>query len=830
MNIEDLMYVRGGKDFSSMILKFMDTIVVKNEQELNMYEDSDSIRSYRKYAKCSNELTTFRDHVYTIDDLPANLKGKSPEELDILNKEGDVETREFIASLRKEFTENYVDKNQYCAMLMGKPVNASQFIFVRNDDTPNLTDEIALHLVNPIDHPNTYTRLYVSGDLRELISTHGEQCQYLKYIGKDISIEMIRESEQFDLLWYDKSILTDSIDIENFLKSYHTVKEFIMKNKYIRNLESMYDHYSNMELLIILMGTFQKICISYLDKYSLRNYTDREIYDILESHNLKDLKPVSMSVLRNVVENIDNLLAYRGTEEILAKIVDVVSKDKSKELQIKKFDLVKTFKSRSEIDPSKPYDESFDLAFIGREVASTFKDRDTFEEPVAYTDIVLKDPSWGANGLYNTESGKLFAVNKVRDKILKMQFNKLNTKYLGVVGRLNLNEIYDRMIHKIGLIIQYYGGFSKIPDNSGYFEDMPVSLLDLFSSAYYVLRNLDKRQDDTIPVSDVNSIDARCWTYLNVMKLNMIPVKDTIQILKNLTFMPYLSDYTVFVGDFLTDAEIGKYVYSFNDISNTFSSIVNQFDDAYNKFTDLGVRSTESDEYMQAMSWKTIYDWFRVTATAEADYAGFTVFPNFLSTKNPQFFGEIDKRIRTAAPTVAGGLEIEALGKSLIDTFKDVISPIIGEENIGTDTNIVENYSRDLNLLIKAFVSIYVELREINIYIDLSDTPYNRTQVMDRYDFEFFTSYEDLVMLSHDFSIFEFDVFKDYIELNESIRSDDTSDVNLFIDVNDEYSFEYRSEEQLLVEIVDDYNEVQSNYHPEKLTLTDEFSIEDYIP
>ena len=812
MVIEDSMLVRGGNELSDKILRFIDTIVVKNEQEIDINETSESYAHYIKYRRCLGGNTTFADHVFTSDDIPSDLVGYSVDGMTALLRSGNLSATNFIKLLRKDFIDNYVDMNPYCAMICGYPSSGSQSLMITNLD---IGGEISIHKVNPVTTPKTYHDLYINNTLADYVTMYGDKYPYIKYLSYKVDITKVRESDQFEILWCDTGLI-DNVDIEYFLDSYNTVRNFVLNNKYIKSLESAYDCYSNFELLVILMGTFQRICLSYVDKYSLRIYTDKEIYDILDSNNLSKLKNVSMSVLRRIVENLDMLLSYKGTQDILGKIIDVVDDDNNITNYIHKYKLVKVYDDP--IDPDDGYDKSTDLGFVSEVVIGDPKKKvDPNEEVIPYDDFVKKDKTWGDE------------TDKIKDDIKKIDFNSLNTKYYGVVGILNIYSIYDRMMHKIGLLIQYYGGFNKLDDVIVEFDGVNTTSLDLLSAAYYGFRIIEKIETG---ITDSDLIDSRCYSYETMMKFNTMNYVDTVNAIRNITFRPFGCKHDVIVGNVLSEKEIGYYVYTFNMSIDSFDNIMDQFDFAYDKYTKLGVRSTESGDYHKIMAWKKVYEWFTVSTYADDDYIGYTSFETFFFNRNVKFFNKIKMNIIDVSN--ASGVEdyiksrdVENYSKSCLDAFKVSISKLIREENIGTDTSIVYNYTRDLNLLIDSFVSIYVELREISIHLDMTDVPNNRFQLMDTMYAKYTSSHEDLYKFSYEFSIQEYCSFMDGLLIDDGYSDIEIYDRLDGFELNDKFNVKHISDEELLYRFDEDVSIITSVPSGDTYGYVDSFSIKD---
>lgn len=914
MSIEDSMLMRGGKVLSDRILNFLNTIVVKNEQEADIGETSTSFNYYKTLEKCNYETSSFDDHTFkeSDQDFPSDLRGLTNTQRDILVKEGKSVAVNYINILRKRFINNYIDKNPYYTALTGKPYNSSGSISIVNRDNPAfenvivtdvarnkdgyeglvdvylsditlkrfpnsfryltansiksldnigsiVVDLVELHTITFNLYPKTYTAVFVDGYINDIINTYGDKYPYVKYVGKNIDITNLRNTEHFDVLWIDKTIL-DDVEVENFYNAYYSIREFVLQHKYLKNLEELYDHYSNFELMIVIFGTYQRMCNLYIDRYSVRDYTDKEIYDILDSNNLENLKSVNIKILRNVVENIDTLVAHRGTEEVLKMIIDMVVKDQS--LSIRRYDLVKKFgiddSGRTKLDHTKPYDDAanVNLAFVDRTIHSLSNKLDVTQSDsqiIDYEDFVLQDKSWGANGLQTSDAGRREAVRKVKRDLLQMKFNRLSTKYIGITSVLHIFGINSRVLHKMGMIIQHYGGFKSLSDIAIQYKGISTNPLEMYNFTYYGYRLINKLKNNIL---DYDLISNRCCTYEKMMRCNVLSVDETLSILRDLKFKSFGRDYYVTIHDVLEDAEIKDIIISFDNSSGIFNNIMIQFDDNYDKFVTLGDKSTESAEYNVAMSWKTIYDWFSITIDSSSDYTTYgTSFKDYFETYNPNLYTLLENLTKAAdeitlqiADTVTDPLltednrntilnslqidynqciiDIESLTRESLKSFKNSLNTIINEDE-SSDFDFSIKNSIDLNTLVTTFASIYVELRDIDINFNMSDDPNNRYQIMDRYYSYLESKISEQYILSYDFSIFEFCkcienvIMRDAYEALEFVKNDD------LIEFIDKYSIEHIGSIRSRFEFGELYSKELTELDREECIYTDTYVIEE---
>lgn len=787
MSIENEILLKGGKVILDNVLSFADSLVIKNSQEAEIYETDKSFNHYMFYNRCVEGFTNFSDHGVLESELPTEFVGMSNEMLNSLAAGGDGKLNAIIRDRRQKFVRNYIDLNKYYATLSGKPSSENEFIPVDNMDG---LGDLYLHMINIQDHPITFKKYFVDNGFEDLKKEFNYNFEYLKYMRYNLPISLIRESENFDILWYSDSKL-DDYDLNLFLSAYYEIRSFILENKYIRNLEEIYEHYSNFQASVIMVGTLQKFFNNMVDKFSKRVYSDKEIYDILDSHNLSSLKRVNISILRRLVENIDETLSYRGTEYILKLLPNIVGKDSM--LSIKRYDVVKTFKtdisnivSLENLDSSgnpMEYSDNVDLAFIDRSIVES--EGNSFsaisgKRFIPYDEFVISDPTWAANGLYDTTTGRYNAIKKVKYDLLRMNFDRLSTKYLSVVNVLNVDNTMKSIEYKLGLLIRYYGGFRGLSSFENV-DGVKFETLDLFLMSSYIANCIKKntpRVDDKFKDLNIDFIDTNLFKYEGVMKLNYM--ENYLDYAKTLKFTPTNVDDTsiiyspVSIMEFLTEEEVSKYIYKFNS-SDSFDSIMNSFADNYTIFSKLHEKSMQSDEYNKAMAWKTLYESFKIDVDNAIDIE---------YTTYSEYFGRDPEIQKKNIFDNISTLDLDGLNAAYLKYFRNFrksVAEVLHEDENLIDYEYNSIIGLDLRLMVEAFVSIYLELRDVNIILNMGDYPNNIYQLMDRYYINFSFRMNDYYNIRERCMITVFLKFTDTFEISQKY------DLNITMDEFDDF-------------------------------------------
>ena len=156
-----------------------------------------------------------------------------------------------------------------------------------------------------------------------------------------------------------------------------------------------------------------------MERYSVRDYTDDEIYDILDSNGLSKLKTLDMGLLKRVVKNLPNIKANIGTNKIIDIIFDIVA---DKTLTVKRYYLQKKYNidSLGNTIVSKDnglYSNQVDLVFQEKTIKQGDNATFTQDGQYDYMDIVIQDDTWGAT--HDITIDQKEKINKMLEEIRK---------------------------------------------------------------------------------------------------------------------------------------------------------------------------------------------------------------------------------------------------------------------------------------------------------------------------------------------------------------------------------------------------------------------------
>ena len=347
MNVESELLSKN-RDAFNRVVNLMRSLIVKNEAEAEAVESVETADAYDRYSYAVEGTDSILDYNLSITDLlEAGFTESSakeymiyPKKLQTLLMYNNDNAKFLISKKRKERIDAYVENNVYYRPFCGLPQDESQYIPITNSDKVSDSDPdvIYLHEVNYVSYPKTYNRLFYERDIDKVYEDF--DYLYLTFLESPMKPYEIRNKKQFDICYYDKSALNAN-EYDYFFEAYNIARNEIMSLDYISAFETTYSAYSNTMFMFILYYTFNLYCAKSMERYSVRDYTDDEIYDILDSNGLSKLKTLDMGLLKRVVKNLPNIKANIGTNKIIDIIFDIVA---DKTLTVKRYYLQKKYR------------------------------------------------------------------------------------------------------------------------------------------------------------------------------------------------------------------------------------------------------------------------------------------------------------------------------------------------------------------------------------------------------------------------------------------------------------------------------------------------------
>ena len=147
--------MRGGHDLINRVHKFYRSLVIKINNEADVYDTPDMTKKYNEYRDAVRKADSLLDYSITESDLErigiTYLKRQEyMTEPFILYEDRNMPILlSFLESKRVERIDTYVEVNPYYRIMLGLPISNVE-ITVPNFDDNNEDSTIAIHLIDPI--------------------------------------------------------------------------------------------------------------------------------------------------------------------------------------------------------------------------------------------------------------------------------------------------------------------------------------------------------------------------------------------------------------------------------------------------------------------------------------------------------------------------------------------------------------------------------------------------------------------------------------------------------------------------------------------------------
>lgn len=782
MSVENYFLSREGRNLSNKILNFLSSLIIKMKPEADEEETKGIYLDWIKYKHAIEETDTIYDYNYKDADFyaagitisTAAAKGmRDPEIAFNLCISKDTDALRLLAYLRRKYINEYVESNTYYSQFQGKP-RKGQEIYVENKDkvSDSDPDEIRIENVKVSSYPLTYQFLYIDGNIEEIKKNHPDYF-YLKYLIKPLSIYRVRSADNFDILDYDQGSLTDN-ELSKFFECYRRNKIYMDKMMYVYGFNDRMPMYPFVMELLLLQATVIGFFNSYMDNYALANYTDQEIYDILDSYNLGSLKKVSMSILRNIIRDIPDFIELRGSDLVIEKILDKVADDS---VTIKRYYLIKTYPTNAEnqtrFDLTKNYDENVGLAFKEKFIRRGASTED--EGIVDYDTFVESDDTWGGELKDLSEAEKAIVRENFKKEVLKTDFSKILSKYITISATVDSYVKQIEMTDKLGLLWQWLqrNGNNFMVNDYISFDAFQIRPIDLYAAICWIysffngvaepdkintanmsIANVMKLQDSGINslVEDItgNGLDSDDPSYQAPATLHLpagLGDKTIVSILgqhndtdgeNTNTNDP---DWPYYKNQNAGSENYGKDEINYNSLfvsfspNTTLSQLFSEYDKNAAIIAAIKQKWLESSTLEDARSWEYLLQQNRTNTLFEILFDNYDSFRDFIRESNADFYSYLALIMDDESGTNASLDTKFDLYIRLTEKFKEYMSE--ATDNYikltvpnGDSSSESVSYLNDLKLLLNEFLSIYSELHKIEYAQSINDEPYNHLKLL----------------------------------------------------------------------------------------------------
>ena len=750
MNIEKILLASGISSFDR-IRSFLEKLYIKNEAEAKLTESLESLSTYEKYRNAFEKTDSFVDYTYSdtlLETYGFNIQERliyiDPDMLDQLLYKKDNRCLSLLSFLRLKRINEYVEYNSYYRTFLGLPKSEKEYVQVFNNDKVSPLDPeiIYLHEVGINSYPRTYNRLFVKNEINVIMQTF--DYEYLQFVRSPMNVYEIHQAGQYDILHYPITILEES-ELTYFFKSYNEIKQQILEIDYIQGFGDNYYEYSLLMLSFILYGTFIQFYNKMIERYSMRMYTEDEIYDVLDSNGLSSLKRLNLSLLRKVVDRLPDLKSTRGTNKVIDIIFDIVA-DKS--LAIKRYYLTKKYNTDAQgslsIDSESTYDASVDLSFIERTVKAGIDAISTTDLNTDYHEFIKDDDTWGGVIDIDNQETKYAIREALRKRILQLDFSSLITKYISVSKIINMYTKLISLMNYLGLLYQFNNEHDNFMETSDtlFFKGIEVSPIAIFSAWCWAYAKQNG-------VTNPSFIVTQASTIYDIMRLrNSDGLVQEVDDLGN-THIDLGNGYTKKLSQIIQTDEIRNLLVSFNyDEQTSLMEILSQYEInavIVERIKDKLTSVTTTEEYN---SWKLLYNANIISYRSESLFEGYSTHEEYLYDIHPTFYNYIEPIINGDSFELLNDLAIE-LGQMYSDYINDITegltayytneNEIIGGENID-----------DIIILLNSFMSIFTQIYKTDFHIGYDDQLKNSLKFLYTYmKMETITGEQELAFLKY---------------------------------------------------------------------------------
>ena len=479
------------------IASFIKSLSIKNQYDADKYETTESESNYHKnFFMPYFKLDSFYD--YTVSELKKinsvaktysgegindkYLVGTDSEvhfTLDELYSVKDPSIVSFLDFCRRYKVVFYDELNRYYAQYDGLPLSTEQVLNVPNfdgdlDENNYPLTTIPIHKISKTLTPITYRNMFVINkdyedpEFGPGITYYKEKNPdyiYLRFIDKKpIYLTMVKDQSDYSvvnfytlrtcpnytMLNWDETILSDK-EFFYFTNSYERAVSLI-NNEYFKSFDDRFDQYNKLMIFNLLRYTIMFYSNTYIEKYSLHDYSLQNIYNILDSNNLSKLKNVNdKNKLYKLIKLLDDLIIIKGSNEALSMIITDVLGEDLESLRICYLQREyptdgRGFYSVDNRNPVKP-------KLVIRE--TSLKDSSNLDDVYHdYDEFVSDDTLWGGGyDQYASMNDSLKA--EVKKEIIERNIDNIQTKHILFRKIVNLMKINTRQHDNFCMLIKY---------------------------------------------------------------------------------------------------------------------------------------------------------------------------------------------------------------------------------------------------------------------------------------------------------------------------------------------------------------------------------------
>lgn len=432
-----------------------DKIIIKRkvhadnlDNNLTQEFDYDMKYYFDEYQDAYYQTDSYRAYNFTIDELAEYCN--DPYKLNMMTRDNSLirsylEPEQIEKLLDKKRTyvfEHYVELNPYYRVYLGLPPLVKDDVFGYIEDPNYIYYEkepiSGIDIRKPVHKYNKVERsLYrVSGKLDELRAKH-PTVLYLKWIGRDTDIIQMRNSNEYDVMWYDRS----DTNVVRFIGYYRAMRNLFMTNHYSEYDAYKYPLYERMIVMHLMLAAMADYNSDIPKEKLDTSLTDpRDLENLFLSYGVPKFD-IATSNLQTVAQKLNTIHMEKGSKKVfdtISKLFDGVT--------INKYFIIKQLVNEGAGDlDNLSDDDKYELKFVKAPIMADdpYKYMNVSENVIDYHSIVDKDPRWGANG------------DKLESTLKNWKgFSWSESKYLALNNRIDISTFSIKMHYFYRYVIQ----------------------------------------------------------------------------------------------------------------------------------------------------------------------------------------------------------------------------------------------------------------------------------------------------------------------------------------------------------------------------------------
>jgi hypothetical protein len=428
-----------------------------------------------------------------------------------------------------------------------------------------------------------------------------------------LDIIQIRNAQNFELLYVNPRLINSSTAL--FQTYYNIVRNVFIstlfnkafsKDMIVANENGYMNYYNSYCKFMIVLMTIIEIIQRNLSIPIDANVLDDDILDqFLYSFGFPDFKHFPSQYKRNVVANLNRLIQYKGTDQVLVDILGIFDLN---DINIFRYYLVKY----STTNKGKTFFPDVDLRFIATPVSTNINDALKLDnvstqsyKVVNYEDVTDIDPTWKAT----------------KQEILSKEFDIINTKYISVDVSVDLIKDTYNFVYIQNSIRKFKTDFPNSLDLKVFSSKLSESQIEI----EHIFLLLHVMILDYYNIEDY--IDFSQNKILNIYQFNTSNDKKyESSVLKKDSFLQSLFDLAEVDSHTYIDKNKFESIFLKNKIANeNYIKYINAFQTKQIKFKELQDR----------------YNLYRSKFYSKLNldmYSGFTKYSDYLKYENPDLY------------------------------------------------------------------------------------------------------------------------------------------------------------------------------------------------